>query len=73
MEDGVSHLFPGGSVPGDGGSSLQIPGAASREVGTLCFMSVCLTNRIIRFKLYKLKSVYFTWYMPKSTLSDFIV
>ncbi len=35
MEDGDSHLFFGGSVPGDGSSSLQIPGAALREVGRL--------------------------------------
>lgn len=29
MEDGDSHLSFGGSVPGGGSSSLQIPGAAS--------------------------------------------
>lgn len=31
-EEGVCHLFIGGAVPGDGGSSLQVPGAASWEV-----------------------------------------
>lgn len=28
-EDGVCHLRFGGAVPGDGGRSLQVPGAAS--------------------------------------------
>lgn len=35
MEDGDCHLSFGGSVPGDGSSSFQIAGAASREVGRL--------------------------------------
>ena len=41
MEDGVRPLSFGGSLPGDGSGRLQIPGAASREVGRL---NICLAH-----------------------------
>lgn len=44
MEDGDSHLPFGGSVLGDGSSSLQISGAASWEVGRFNVSAVCLPH-----------------------------